>query len=94
MVNCNINYKYIDQIVKNIKKKVTVKIKVLGEDTISINLSADSNIKTLKFILKQLFKKYTHFNLYAYNNLNKVILDDDILINDIQYYDSIYIQKC
>lgn len=86
----NIDYKYIDNIFHNLIKKQSVNIKVLGKENIKIDISGDSTIRTLKFILSQLFPKSININLYTLINLDKKFLEDKSLVKEIEFEETIY----
>jgi len=90
----NINYKYIDNIYHQLIKKHTVKIKVIGRENIKIDISSDSRISTLKFIVSQLFPKFINIKLYTLINLEKNFLHDQMIIKDIEYENVIYMSYC
>ena len=86
----NIDYKYIDNKFHNLVKKQSINIKILGKENIKIDISGDSNIGTLKFILSQLVTKSSNIQLYTLNNLNKKYLLDKTLVKDIEFEETIY----
>ena len=90
----NINYKYIDNIYHQLIKKHTVKIKVIGRENIKIDISSDSHISTLKFIVSQLFPKIINIRFYTLINLEKHFLQDHMTIKDIDNENVIYISLC
>lgn len=86
----NIDYKYIDNKFHNLVKKQSINIKILGKENIKIDISGDSNIGTLKFILSQLVTKSSNIQLYTLNNLNKKYLLDKTIVKDIEFEETIY----
>ena len=86
----NIDYKYIDNKFHNLVKKQSINIKILGKENIKIDISGDSNIGTLKFILSQLVTKSSNIQLYTLNNLNKKYLLDKTVVKDIEFEETIY----
>ena len=86
----NINYEYIDNVYQEIIKKHTVNIKILGRESIKIDISLGSNISVLKFILSQLFPNFENIHLYNLINLKKINLDNHMSIQDIKHENTIY----
>jgi hypothetical protein len=86
----NINYKYIDNIYHQLIKKHTVNIKVIGKESIKIDISCDSHISALKFILSQLFPNFNNIQLYRLINLEKTYLSNNMIIKEIEHEKVIY----